>query len=169
MAKKSKLDDSENEIDPELDNEDLDINEKEDTIDDLSDDLNHDLNDDEIGSQNLSEDNNIDTEFIEENYYENYLTTKYKVLTGENRKSRPMLTRYEMVRLLGERVKQLITGAKPMIKNYKDLTYEEIAENELINNVMPFKIKRPLPNNEIEIWTLDELYKDHLINLLDSI
>ena len=37
-----------------------------------------------------------------------------------------------MVRILGERTKQLKMGAKPLIKNYQDLSYEKIAEEELI-------------------------------------
>ena len=31
------------------------------------------------------------------------------------------LTKYEMVRILGERTKQLTMGAKPLIKNYEGL------------------------------------------------
>ena len=30
---------------------------------------------------------------------------------------------------------------------------------ELENNMIPFKIKRPLPNNTYEIWELNELQK----------
>ena len=68
-----------------------------------------------------------------------------------------------MVRILGERTKQLTLGAKPLVKNYKTLSYEKIAEEELKLNMIPFKIKRPLPNGSVEIWTLDELEKDHLL------
>ena len=52
--------------------------------------------------------------------------------------------------------------AKPLVKNIDDLTYEEIAILELRKNVIPFKIKRPLPNNTLEVWDIEELYKDHL-------
>ena len=71
-----------------------------------------------------------------------------------------------MVRILGERTKQLTMGAKPLVKNHESLTYEEIAEEELKLNMTPYKIKRRLPNGCYEIWTLDELYKDHLLTLL---
>jgi len=33
--------------------------------------------------------------------------------------------------------------------------------------MIPFKIKRPLPNGKFEIWTLEELKKDHLYYLID--
>jgi DNA-directed RNA polymerase subunit K/omega len=74
--------------------------------------------------------------------------------------------KYEMVRILGERTKQLTMGAKPLIKNYHHLSYDKIAEEEFIRNIIPYKIKRPLPNGKYEIWTLDELNKDHLLSQL---
>jgi DNA-directed RNA polymerase subunit K/omega len=57
-------------------------------------------------------------------------------------------------------------GAKPMIKNYKGFSYSKIAEEEFKLNMIPFKIIRPLPNNKYELWSLDELYKEHLYNQL---
>ena len=89
-----------------------------------------------------------------------------KYVLGEDRISSNRLTKYEMVRILGERTKQLTMGAKPLIKNYQGLPYEDIAEEELKKNMIPFKIKRPLPNGTFELWTLDELNKDHLLSLL---
>ncbi len=41
---------------------------------------------------------------------------------------------------------------------------DAIAEEEFKRNMIPFKIKRPLPNGKYEIWTLDELKKDHLLS-----
>ena len=89
------------------------------------------------------------------------------ILEKNNRISYNRLTKYEMVRILGERTKQLTLGAKPLIKNYQSLSYEKIAEEELKLNMIPYKIKRTLPNKKIEIWTLDELKKDHLLSYLD--
>ena len=83
------------------------------------------------------------------------------------RTSASKLTKYEMVRILGERTKQLTMGAKPLIKNYQTLSYDRIAEEELKLNMIPFKIRRPLPNGKFELWFLDELNKDHLLSLLD--
>jgi DNA-directed RNA polymerase subunit K/omega len=72
-----------------------------------------------------------------------------------------------MVRILGERTKQLTMGAKPLVKNYQAMSYDKIAEEEFKLNMIPYKIKRPLPNGKFEIWTLDELYKKHLLHLLE--
>lgn len=86
----------------------------------------------------------------------------------EDRISANRMTKYELVRILSERVKQLSTGAKPLIKNYKELSSnEKIAQEEIKLNMVPFKLRRPLPNGKFEIWTLDELKKDHLMFLLE--
>ena len=99
--------------------------------------------------------NEDDTSEIQQN-------TDIVYLEKENRITNPRLTRYEMVRILGERTKQLTMGAKALVKNIQDLSYEEIAVEELKLNMIPIKIKRPLPNNKIEIWELYELSKNHL-------
>ena len=48
-------------------------------------------------------------------------------------------------------------------KNHFELEdEEEIAIEELKHNMIPLKIKRPLPNNKYEIWDIKELDKKHL-------
>ena len=64
-----------------------------------------------------------------------------KELKGDDRITRNMLTRYEMVRIIGERTKQLSMGAKALIKMNKEseeLTYKEIAIEELKLKMLPF-------------------------------
>ena len=93
--------------------------------------------------------------------------TSVEYVQKKDRQSSAKLTKYEMVRILGERTKQLTMGAKPLIKNYKGLSYDKIAEEELVLNMTPFKIRRPLPNGKYELWDLEELYKEHLLSLLE--
>ena len=93
--------------------------------------------------------------------------TTVEYVKPSERISASKLTKYEMVRILGERTKQLTMGAKPLIKNYQTLPYDRIAEEELKLNMIPFKIRRPLPNGKFELWFLEELNKQHLISLLD--
>jgi len=50
-------------------------------------------------------------------------------------------------------------GSNILIKGIENKTPTEIAELELKHNMIPFKIKRPLPNNTYEIWKLSELEK----------
>jgi DNA-directed RNA polymerase subunit K/omega len=80
-----------------------------------------------------------------------------KVVSNENRITKPILTKYERVRILGERRMQLVYGAKPMIKTSSVLSEKEISNLELINKVIPMIIKRTLPNGDIEYWKLSEL------------
>lgn len=91
----------------------------------------------------------------------------------ENRITDPDMTHYEKVRILGLRTKQIIMGAKPMIKSESTLTAVDIAKYELINKTIPLIIKRPLPNNTYELWKVNELnYKDeneYEKNLLDEL
>jgi len=96
------------------------------------------------------------------------IITEENLLKGEDRISFPRLTKYEMVRILGERTKQLKKNGKALIKDYKGLKYSLIAVAELKLNMTPYKIKRPLPNGKYEIWALEELFKDHLMNFLET-
>jgi DNA-directed RNA polymerase subunit K/omega len=116
---------------------------------------------DKIIEDEIDDIDNNDNSEIEEVIVED------KLLKDKDRISANRLTKYEMVRILGERTKQLTMGAKPLIKNYEGLNYDKISEEELKLNMIPYKIKRTLPNGKYEIWTLDELFKDHLITLLE--
>ena len=91
---------------------------------------------------------------------------KTRIIDPKDRITRNFLTKYEAVRIIGERTKQLIMGAKPLISNHQEFSYEELAVEELKLNMIPFKIRRPVGNN-IEIWSLSELRKDHLQSILD--
>ena len=52
------------------------------------------------------------------------------------------MTKYELVRIIGTRIKQLTRDAKPMIKNIKGLSYYDIAILEkLKNNLVPINKK----------------------------
>ena len=89
------------------------------------------------------------------------------VIDPSKRISKNKLTRYEFVRIIGERIQQLKKGAKPLIKVSKEsesLTEEEIAIEELKLNMMPFKIRRPVKDH-YEIWSIEELDKKHLESL----
>jgi len=73
--------------------------------------------------------------------------------------TKPFFTKYEIIRLLMTRTKQLQLGAKPMIKvdNIDLLTSKEIARLELKHKSIPLIIKRFIPNREAELWHVSEL------------
>ena len=163
MSLNKKIDDKNIEID---DNESI-----EDELDDteiINDDNDNDNDDDEYEDDDIPAVN--DTELLEdkediENCYFQYdnLIDEYEELgqpqrvPDEDRITLNKLTKYEMVRVLGIRAKQISVGAKTLVKNIEDKKPIEIALFELKNKTMPFKIKRPLPNNTYEIWKISEL------------
>jgi DNA-directed RNA polymerase subunit K/omega len=161
-TKNNKTDDDEYEYD---------LEEEDDVISDIIDDDELDEEDDinELENEQDNETYILEDVNDDEIYYNIDIPTTIdiKCLVGADRISLNRLTKYEMVRILGERTKQITMGAKPLIKNTKNLTNEQIVNEEFKNNMIPFKIKRPLPNGKFEIWTLDELKKDHLLSLLE--
>lgn len=115
-----------------------------------------------------------DTNFIDEteqkssdmeelyNIDENIIEEKQTIVNGKDRKSFPRMTRYEFVRIIGTRKQQLSLGAKAFIKNKDEFTTNEIVIEELKNKLIPFKIRRKMPNNILEEWKISELSIDHL-------
>ena len=79
------------------------------------------------------------------------------VITKIGRVAKPILFKYEKVRLLSDRSRQLAEGAKPMAKNTVGLSHKEIALLELKNKTIPLIIERPIPNAGSERWRLSEL------------
>ena len=161
----------------ENDKDDKDGDNEEDNNDDDNDDKNDDDNDDK--NENYSN-NDMDedkcfykyakkTEFSDdeeddgddfENLDDINNASKNTQLFGENRITKPRLTKYEYVRLLTDRTKQLSLGAKPMIKNAENLSDLQIARLEIQHNIIPLIIERPLPNDQFEIWKISELEVD---------
>ena len=65
----------------------------------------------------------------------------------------PIMTKYESTRILGQRAKQIETGAVPLVQ-VNDTTVDSyvIAEKELREKKIPFIIRRPIPNGGSEYW-----------------
>jgi DNA-directed RNA polymerase subunit K/omega len=73
-------------------------------------------------------------------------------------KTLPFLTKYEMTRVLGQRAKQLDSGAKAFVKiPLNVIDGYHIAKLELEQKKIPFIIKRPFPNGGIEYWHVYDL------------
>jgi DNA-directed RNA polymerase I, II, and III subunit RPABC2 len=70
----------------------------------------------------------------------------------------PYLTKYERARVLGQRAKQIETGAKPLVKVPENVVDSYIiAELELREKKVPFIIRRPIPGGGCEYWNLKDL------------
>jgi len=104
---------------------------------------------------------NFDDDDIEEevelHFEDDDIVADEIVTNPEDREAKAILTKYERVRILGDRTKQLSLGAKPMLIVGDDMQPKEIARLELEKGVIPFIIEKTLPNGRRERWKVSEL------------
>ena len=75
-----------------------------------------------------------------------------------NHRTIPFLTKYEKTRIIGQRAKQINSGAKPFVKLPESVIDGYlIAEVELQQKRIPFIIRRPLQNGCSEYWNVKDL------------
>ena len=141
----------------------LDLDDEDDDDDD------EDNDDDERYLQKLDDNikNNIVTEYYPE--MKSLNSDEVDILTRVVRneigqiidplhRTLPFITKYERTRILGERAKQLNSGAKPFVEVAADvLDGYLIALAEFEQKKIPFIVKRPLPNGGCEYWKLRDL------------
>ena len=73
-------------------------------------------------------------------------------------KTLPFLTKFEKTRILGQRTKQINSGAPPFVKvPDKVIDGYIIAQIELMQKMIPFIIRRPLPDGTSEYWKVSDL------------
>lgn len=123
------------------------------------------ISDDELNTEDVINNDEIDINDIIIKDDE----TEIGITSDDKRISKNIMTKFEMIRIIGEREKQITMGAKPLIKQNEkseNLSYKEIAIEELKMNMTPLKIKR-LVNGNYEIWKVNELRKDHLLHILN--
>lgn len=68
----------------------------------------------------------------------------------------PILTKYELARVLGARAAQIDNGSPPFVV-IDSMDGYTIAKEELKQKKIPFIIRRPMPNGKFEIWKLESL------------
>lgn len=106
---------------------------------------------------------NFHPESILQNYDEILSMTKVVrnqdgIIIDELHRTIPYLTKYEKARILGQRAKQINSGAYPFVKVPENVIDGYIiAEMELKQKRIPFIIRRPLPNGGSEYWKLQDL------------
>ena len=73
-------------------------------------------------------------------------------------KTIPFLTKYEKARVIGQRAKQIETGARPFISVPENVIDSYvIADLELQQKRIPFIIRRPIPGGAFEYWNIRDL------------
>jgi DNA-directed RNA polymerase I, II, and III subunit RPABC2 len=83
---------------------------------------------------------------------------KTGIIIDDLHKTIPYLTKYERARILGQRAKQINSGATVFVKVPENVIDGYlIAELELKEKRIPFIIRRPLPNGGSEYWSVRDL------------
>ena len=155
----SEIDDEEDDDEDEIDETGIIDDEDDEEGDiDYADDIEEDSDvmddDEEIDLTDSEQQENI------ESMIEQDKNKPYERIPDKERISRPVLTKYEVARIIGTRTKQLTDGAQAMVEYDKDLSFKEIAMKELLEDKLPFIVKRFFhPDNTFEIFRLNELEK----------
>ena len=83
---------------------------------------------------------------------------KNGIIIDDLHRTIPYLTKYEKARILGQRAKQINSGAPAFVKvPEKVIDGYLIAELELQEKRVPFIIRRPMPNGGSEYWSIKDL------------
>lgn len=118
-----------------------------------------------VGESKVCYMKNLDKDFIvlDEDDSNMYGKLEYKWVAPEDRESDPIMTYYEMVRIIGTRAQQFNFGALPLVKGVDGLHPAKMAYLELIAKMTPYIIRRRLPGKRYEEWRVDELDIIHKI------
>jgi len=106
---------------------------------------------------------NFHPESVLQNYNEilsmtNVVRNNDGIIIDKLHRTIPYLTKYEKARILGQRAKQINSGAYPFVKVPENVIDGYIiAEMELKQKRIPFIIRRPLPNGGSEYWKVQDL------------
>jgi DNA-directed RNA polymerase subunit K/omega len=109
-------------------------------------------------NSNSNDNSNQINDLIEE--FDDLKATYQSMLIRRDRKTIPILSKYERTRIVGERAIQISMGAHPLVEVGNLENPVDIAEKELREKKIPYIIKRVLPNGLIELWRVDELRID---------
>lgn len=145
------------------DNQNIDFSDNEDDDDDEEDDA----NDNYLQKFNESLKTNViaehHPELIVQNFHEvDALCTIVRnadgIIIDPLHRTLPFITKYEKAKVLGERAKQLNSGAEPFVEMGDEMIDGYlIAMAEFEQKKIPMIVRRPLPNGGSEFWRLADL------------
>ncbi len=163
-------DDDNNDDKKKEEDEDVDVDVDEDVDVDVDVDVDEDVEDDEEEdeepSTNKKDDSLLKSEgrvggsLKEMTLISDYRKYKHlKTLSCSTKITRPILTKYEKTSILGQRAQQILNGSNILvdIKTLKIKNPLEIARKELKEGLIPFIVRRPLPNGTYEDWKVSDL------------
>ena len=165
-------DDFEEEIDEDyIDDEEIDEDEEENGEEELEEQLEVDYDDentDKITDNKLlaaiidpHKENNMANILLNENEF-------YDNLSDEKNETTLYLTKYEKIRAIGTRAEMISKGAKTTLDlkklelNIEDLSPIDLAILELKHKMMPFIIRRNLPNGSVVNISINKLHDTNI-------
>lgn len=83
-----------------------------------------------------------------------------KAIAPADRSTTVYMTKYEKARILGTRALQLSMNAPPMVELHGETDPLQIAMKELRERKIPLIIRRILPDESYEDWSINELIID---------
>lgn len=89
--------------------------------------------------------------------------SKIRAADKSSYRSLPIMTKYEFDQVIGLRTMHLSRGAPPLVdipndfKVISNIHLREIAQRELLEQRLPYMIKRNMPNGKTEYWSLSDL------------
>lgn len=92
-----------------------------------------------------------------------YGKLEYKKIPDDKRISDPVMTYYEMTRVIGVRAQQFNFGAKILLQDVPNIHPAKKAYLELLAGMTPYIIRRHFPGKRYEEWRIDELEIIHEI------
>ena len=121
-----------------------------------------DLSETEINEEDYEEEHSISQSEL--NFVRMKIVSNDEIYIKMNNKERvtsPYLSKFEKTKILGMRATQIEGGAKTLLTKdkIKDFRHSiKIAELEFKNNLIPFIIRRYLPNGNYEDWKLCDFH-----------
>ena len=90
--------------------------------------------------------------------FSNVVRNKHGQIVDDLHRTLPFLTKYEYTRVIGQRSKQIESGATPFVSVASNIIDGDvIAHMELEEKKLPFIIRRPMPGGGFEYWKLEDL------------
>ncbi len=141
---------------------------EEEIIDNLDDELEKDKEEEEVEDEEDEEDEEEMSEYFESSVVpvqetKSFLSTLDEITNDQskNRKTLPILSKYEKAKIIGIRAQQISMGSYVYLDSLRGMTNPlDIAKEELRQKRTPLIVRRAVPGrkgNTFEDWRIEEL------------
>ncbi|KAL5267148.1 hypothetical protein ACHWQZ_G004250 [Mnemiopsis leidyi] len=115
----------------------------------------------DFANEDIGDDGDNDFEPVFDTVDPDQAQSTEKQVEPNKRITTPYMTKYERARILGTRALQISMNAPIMVELKGQTDPLEIAKQELKERKIPLIVRRYLPDNSYEDWSIDELIIDY--------